>query len=126
MNDSIHHALERLLSLLFTGFVDHPEDFEARIQETSGGAFIQIKVNRADYGQVIGKKGRNISAVREVTSAYLDKHNIPLRGISVTEPTVGVPSEWREPFKDHDWNPEKSRKLAGIFEETVKLLDPSA
>lgn len=126
MNDSIHHSLERLLSLLFTGFVDHPDDLETRIQETSAGAFIQVKVNLADYGQVIGKKGRNISAVREVTAAYLQKQNIPLRGLTVTEPTIGFQSPYKPHFKDEDWTIQKARSLSIIFEDTIKLLDPSA
>jgi predicted RNA-binding protein YlqC (UPF0109 family) len=58
-----------LLSFIVKRLVDHPD--EVQIRETQGErtTVLEIKVNDADMGKVIGKQGRIIKSLRIVVRA---------------------------------------------------------
>jgi uncharacterized protein len=62
-------GLTDLLRLIVLKLVDFPDDIH--IQEVQGGktTVIELKVNEADMGKVIGKKGRIIKSLRVVLRA---------------------------------------------------------
>jgi predicted RNA-binding protein YlqC (UPF0109 family) len=55
--------------------VDHPEDVEVR--EVSGvhTCLFELKVNKADVGKVVGRKGSHAQALRTLLSALGGKQN---------------------------------------------------
>jgi len=58
-----------LLRFILSHLVDYPEEIE--IQEVQSGkvTVLEMKVNEADMGKVIGKKGRIIKSIRSVLRA---------------------------------------------------------
>ncbi|MBW2057110.1 MAG: KH domain-containing protein [Deltaproteobacteria bacterium] len=60
--------IKELVEKLVQALVDSPED--VRVVETEGTnmTLLQIKVSRQDVGKLIGKKGKNINAVRTIVA----------------------------------------------------------
>ena len=54
--------IEKAIKLL----VDKPDEVKIDIVETDQRLIYELKVGDGDYGKVIGKSGRNISALRTV------------------------------------------------------------
>lgn len=61
--------MKELVEKLVRALVDSPEEVE--VWEISGinVKLLQIKVSKQDMGKLIGKKGKNINALREIVSA---------------------------------------------------------
>lgn len=60
MNEFIEYIVKNL--------VDSPEKVEARIDDEQDGVVIQLRVDPADLGKVIGRKGNTIKALRSLMS----------------------------------------------------------
>ncbi len=61
MQDMIEHVIKKL--------VDKPDEVRVNKVETEQRIIFELTVGEGDYGKVIGKKGRNISAVRTLVFA---------------------------------------------------------
>jgi len=61
--------MKELVEKIVRALVDFPEEVE--VQEISGinASLLEIKVSKQDMGYLIGKKGKNINALREIVSA---------------------------------------------------------
>ena len=57
--------IENAIKLL----VDRPDEVKVDIVETEQRLIYQLTVGEGDYGKVIGKQGRNISALRTLVFA---------------------------------------------------------
>ena len=57
--------IEKAIKLL----VDKPDEVKIDIDETDQRLIYELKVGDGDYGKVIGKSGRNISALRTLVFA---------------------------------------------------------
>ena len=57
--------IEKAIKLL----VDKPDEVKIDIVETDQRLIYELKVGDGDYGKVIGKSGRNISALRTIVFA---------------------------------------------------------
>jgi len=57
--------IEQAIKLL----VDKPDEVSIDIVETDQRLIYELKVGEGDYGKVIGKNGRNISALRTLVFA---------------------------------------------------------
>ena len=57
--------IEQAIKLL----VDKPDEVKVDIVETEQRLIYELTVGEGDYGKVIGKSGRNISAIRTVLFA---------------------------------------------------------
>jgi predicted RNA-binding protein YlqC (UPF0109 family) len=64
--------LESAALHLVRGIVDNPDDVQVANRSTPRGDVIEIRVNPADLGRVIGRAGRTAKAVRTVVSALAD------------------------------------------------------
>ena len=53
--------------------VDKPDEVKVNIVETEQRVIYELTVGDGDYGKVIGKQGRNISALRTLIFAINDK-----------------------------------------------------
>jgi predicted RNA-binding protein YlqC (UPF0109 family) len=60
--------MKELVEKLVQALVDFPEEVEVRETEGTHMTLIQIKVAKPDLGKLIGKKGRNINALRVVVA----------------------------------------------------------
>jgi len=60
--------LKDLIMRIVQALVDHPEQVE--ISEVKGAhvSVLELKVAKEDIGKVIGKKGRNVQAIRTILS----------------------------------------------------------
>lgn len=61
--------LSEALEHLVTGIVDNPEDVDVSVRRQRRGQVLEIRVNPADLGRVIGRNGRTARALRKVVSA---------------------------------------------------------
>ncbi|MBU0987043.1 MAG: KH domain-containing protein [Proteobacteria bacterium] len=65
--------MKDLIKRIAQALVDHPEQVE--ISEVKGEhvSVLELKVAKEDIGKVIGKKGRNVQAIRTILSAASGK-----------------------------------------------------
>ncbi|GAB3298709.1 RNA-binding protein [Epidermidibacterium keratini] len=57
------------LSHLVRGIVANPDDVQVDMVTTRRGRVLEVRVNPADLGKVIGRNGRTAKALRQVVSA---------------------------------------------------------
>jgi len=65
MEDAMLDFIEQAIKLL----VDKPDEVNVDIVETEQRLIYELTVGEGDYGKVIGKQGRNISALRTLVFA---------------------------------------------------------
>ena len=62
--------MEELLAFLARTLVDHPDEVEVeRFEEDDGTLVLELHVADEDVGQVIGRGGRTINAIRSFVRA---------------------------------------------------------
>lgn len=65
-------ALEHLVK----GIVDHPDDVSVVSRESSKGEVLEVSVNPADLGRVIGRAGRTAKALRTLITALAEGRRV--------------------------------------------------
>ncbi len=65
--------MKDLLENMVKAIVDSPEDVEISMTEGEDTLIYEIRLGDGDLGKVIGKKGRNIGAIRTIVSAISAK-----------------------------------------------------
>ena len=73
--------MKDLLENIIKSIVDHPEDVNIKITESENSQIFELQVGDGDLGKVIGKKGRNVSAIRTILSAATAKEGSKKRSI---------------------------------------------
>ena len=61
--------MEELIKHIAQALVDNPEEVEVSEIEAGHSVVIELKVAKSDMGKIIGKKGRNVQAMRNVLNA---------------------------------------------------------
>jgi predicted RNA-binding protein YlqC (UPF0109 family) len=61
--------LTDLIKAIISELVDSPEEVDIKEVETENQIILELKVSKDDFGKVIGKSGRNISAIRTILFA---------------------------------------------------------
>ena len=61
--------LTDLIKAIVSELVDSPEEVDLKEVETENQIILELKVFKDDFGKVIGKSGRNISAIRTILFA---------------------------------------------------------
>ena len=56
--------MKELVGIMAEALVDHPDQVEVTEIAGRDTSVIQVKVAKEDFGQIIGKKGRNVQAMR--------------------------------------------------------------
>lgn len=61
--------MESLIAFIAQKLADHPDQVSVREVENDTAVVIQLKVDKADLGKIIGKQGRTSRALRTLVSA---------------------------------------------------------
>ena len=61
--------MKDLLMAIAKKMVDHPDQVQVREQQGEGTMVLVLSVAKQDLGKIIGKKGKNIAAIRTIMSA---------------------------------------------------------
>ena len=61
--------LADLIKSIVIDLLDNPNEVDIKEVETDNQIILELKVAKDDFGKVIGKSGRNISAIRTVLFA---------------------------------------------------------
>jgi len=70
MEDEIIAKAEKIVMSMISALVDRVDLAAVKIEITSSVLLIQISVGSDETGKVIGKGGRNASALRAIMGAY--------------------------------------------------------
>ena len=65
--------MDKLLSDMVKAIVDKPDDVNVNVNESESTKIYELTVGDGDLGKVIGKKGRNVNALRIILSAATAK-----------------------------------------------------
>lgn len=64
------------LTHLIKGIVDNPDDVRVIAKSTPRNEVLEVRVNNADLGRVIGRSGRTAKALRTVVEALADGRRV--------------------------------------------------
>lgn len=89
MND-VESKDKQFVEYLLAEMVNHPEDIRVRRSVDEIGVLIEVQVNKADMGILIGAKGQNVNAVRTLLRIVGSKQNarVNLKVIEPSEPLI--------------------------------------
>jgi len=62
-------AVKELVEKIVQALVDSPEEVDVEEIEGTNVKILKIKVSKQDVGALIGKKGKNITALRRIVAA---------------------------------------------------------
>ena len=65
--------MKELLEGIVKAIVDSPDDVEVDVTESENTIIYELRLGDGDLGKVIGKKGKNIGAIRTLISAATAK-----------------------------------------------------
>ena len=61
--------MKELLEGMIKAIVDKPDEVDINLTESENTLIYELKVGEGDVGKVIGKKGRNVGAIRTLLTA---------------------------------------------------------
>ena len=65
--------MDKLLSDIVKSIVDKPEEVSVFVNDNEDTRIFKLSVGEGDLGKVIGKKGKNVIAIRTLLSAATTK-----------------------------------------------------
>jgi Predicted RNA-binding protein (contains KH domain) len=77
--------LDEALGHLVRGIVDNPDDVSVTTRSGRRGTTIEVAVNPADMGRVIGRSGRTATALRTVMTAVNGGRGVRVDFLDVAE-----------------------------------------
>ena len=83
-----HKDLE-FLEALVKSLVDHPEDVEVERNIDEMGVLLTLKVHKEDMGQIVGRQGATVKAIRSLLRIVGLKNNARVN-LKVLEPEGGT------------------------------------
>ncbi len=75
--------LQAALEHLVKGIVDAPEAVQVAQRSTARGEVLEVRVDPADLGRVIGRAGRTAKALRTVIAALADDRSVRVDVVDV-------------------------------------------
>jgi predicted RNA-binding protein YlqC (UPF0109 family) len=67
-------AMKELVEIMAKALVDHPDQLDVTEIPGRDTLVIELKAAKEDIGKIIGKKGRNVQAMRTILNAASGKH----------------------------------------------------
>jgi predicted RNA-binding protein YlqC (UPF0109 family) len=77
--------LDEALGHLVRGIVDNPDDVSVTTRTGRRGTTVEVSVNPADMGRVIGRSGRTATALRTVMTAVNGGRGVRVDFLDVAE-----------------------------------------
>lgn len=65
--------MKELLTEMIKAIVDKPDEVDISLTESENTVIYELRLGEGDVGKVIGKKGRNVTAIRTLLSAATAK-----------------------------------------------------
>ena len=65
--------MKELLTVMIIAIVDKPDEVDISLTESENTVIYELRLGDGDVGKVIGKKGRNVTAIRTILSAATAK-----------------------------------------------------
>ena len=65
--------MDKLLSEMVKAIVDNPDDVNVVVNESENTKIFELSVGEGDLGKVIGKRGKNVTALRTLLTAATAK-----------------------------------------------------
>ena len=65
--------MKELLTNMIKAIVDKPDEVDITLTESENTMIYELRLGEGDVGKVIGKKGRNVGAVRTILTAVSAK-----------------------------------------------------
>ena len=65
--------MKELLTEMIKALVDKPDEVDVTLTESENTNIYELRLGDGDVGKVIGKKGRNVTAIRTLLSAATAK-----------------------------------------------------
>ena len=65
--------MDKLLADMVKAIVDLPDEVKVNVNESDNTRIYELEVGEGDIGKVIGKKGKNVNALRIILSAATAK-----------------------------------------------------
>lgn len=65
--------MKELLTEMIKAIVDLPDEVDISLTESENTVIYELRLGDGDVGKVIGKKGRNVTAIRTLLSAATAK-----------------------------------------------------
>ena len=65
--------MDQLLGEMVKAIVDKPDEVKVTVNESDNTCIYELEVGEGDLGKVIGKKGKNVNALRIILSAATAK-----------------------------------------------------
>ena len=65
--------MKELLTDIIKAIVDKPDEVDISLTESENTVIYELRLGDGDVGKVIGKKGRNVTAIRTLLSAATAK-----------------------------------------------------
>ena len=65
--------MDQLLSDMVKAIVDNPDDVNVVVNESENTKIFELSVGEGDLGKVIGKRGKNVTALRTLLTAATAK-----------------------------------------------------
>ena len=65
--------MKELLTEMIKAMVDKPDEVDINLTESENTNIFELRLGDGDVGKVIGKKGRNVMALRTILSAATAK-----------------------------------------------------
>lgn len=77
--------IEGFVSGIVKGIVDSPDDVHVDVHRTSARYIVELSTAQTDTGNVIGRGGGNINALRTLVDSFAGCHDITLSFDYLTE-----------------------------------------
>ncbi|MFH0856465.1 MAG: KH domain-containing protein [bacterium] len=79
---------QEFVEIIVKAIVSHPEDVSTERTVDERGVLVKLKINPADMGYVIGRKGQTARAIRTLLKVVGAKNNARV-GLQIEEPEGG-------------------------------------
>ena len=77
--------MKELLTEMIKAIVDKPDEVDISLTESENTVIYELRLGDGDVGKVIGKKGRNVTAIRTLLSAATAKAGGKLTILEIIE-----------------------------------------
>lgn len=104
---------QEFVEYVVKAFVEHPEDVKTERKIDEMGVLIQLTVNPADMGQLIGREGRTAKALRTILRVLGAKENARIN-LKIIEPVGEEPKAVEEKKEEEKEEKEEEKETTDL------------